>query len=263
MALGLARAGARVALVDVKNVEASRGAVARASKNDAVAAFTADVAQYAEVASVVANARARFGTVDIVVNNAGIGAASIRPDFITRPIRFWEIEPAAWTRILAVNANGPFYFAHAAAAAMVERGWGRFVNVTTTYQTMLSFEAYGPSKAALEAHSYIAARALAGTGVTVNVLIPGGPADTAQVTDDIGVPRSALLPPAIMIDPLVWLCSAAADDTSGLRFSAAEWDPTLPRHEALARAARPLAWPELVRPIIVPPESSLGARHAE
>jgi NAD(P)-dependent dehydrogenase (short-subunit alcohol dehydrogenase family) len=192
-----------------------------------------------------------------VINNAAIGLATIRPDFVSRPVRFWEIDPRAWSRILAVNINGPFFLEHAAVPGMVRKGWGRVINVTTTFHTMLRFEAYGPSKAAVEAHSHIAARALAGTGVTVNVVTTGGPADTAQVTDDLGVPRHSLLSPSVMVPPVRWLCSDSANEVTGRRLSAAHWNEALPPAEALERASRPIAWPELVTRIVVPEGSRL------
>jgi NAD(P)-dependent dehydrogenase (short-subunit alcohol dehydrogenase family) len=262
IAIGLARNGIRLALVDIADLSQTHAAVVTEIGEDAVASFKADIADSSDAAAVVAEACARFGSVDILVNNAGIGAASIRTDFISRPIRFWEIDAEIWARIMATNANGAFFLEHAAVPGMIERRWGRVINVTTTFQTMLNFEAYGPSKAALEAHSYIAARALAGTGVTLNVLIPGGPADTAQVTEDIGVPRAKLLPPSIMVPPLLWLCSEEGGAITGRRFSAADWDTTIPATEAVERASQPLAWPDLVRPIVLPEGSRLGGLHA-
>ena len=67
-----------------------------------------------------------------------------------------------------------------AAPPMIARKWGRIVNVTTSFDTMLAagLSAYGASKAALEASSAIWAKDLAGTGVSVNILVPGGPTET-------------------------------------------------------------------------------------
>ncbi len=175
-------------------------------------------------------------------------------------MRFWQVEPGLWARMLAINVNGPFYLEHEAVPGMIERGWGRVINVTTTFQTMLSFEVYGPSKAALEALSCIAANALKGTGVTVNIVIPGGPADTAQVTADIGTPRSAWLPPAVMMPPVVWLCSDEASAISGCKFSAADWDGSLPPLAAVERVRRPIVWPELITRIVVPEGARLNTR---
>lgn len=265
MARGLARTGAKLTLtdIDIDELRRTRDAISAETGNDAIAAFEADVAKYADAKALVEETVARYGSADIVINNAALGLGTIRPDFISRPVRFWEIDPQIWTRILSVNINGAFFLEHAAVPRMVEAGWGRVINVTTTFQTMLSFEAYGPSKAALDAHSYIVARALAGTGVTVNAVTPGGPADTAQVTDDIGVPRHLLVAPAIMAPPVVWLCSDAADGVTGRRITATRWDTSLPPDEAVARAGREIAWPELITPIAVAEGSRLGGSDAQ
>jgi NAD(P)-dependent dehydrogenase (short-subunit alcohol dehydrogenase family) len=262
MATGLAAAGARLSLVDIDIAELrrTRDAIYAETGNDAIMVFGADTASYADAEDVVHETMTRYGAADIVVNNAAIGLATIRPDFVTRPVKFWEVDPRAWARILAVNVNGPFYLEHAAVPAMIKKGWGRLINVTTTYQTMLTFEVYGPSKAALEAHSYIAAGALSGTGVTVNLVTTGGPADTTQVTDDLGLPRHALLSPSVMVPPVLWLCSDAANVVSGRRVSAAHWDETLPPAVAMVRASRPIAWPELGTDLVVAEGSALEAR---
>ena len=74
------------------------------------------------------------------------------------------------------------------------------------------FSPYGPSKAALESETIIWAQELAGIGVTVNALLPGGATDTGMVPQDIPAHlREKLLHPDIMIPPLLWLVSEAAN----------------------------------------------------
>ena len=77
--------------------------------------------------------------------------------------------------------GGSFLMAHFAAKEMLKNNWGRIINVTTSFDTMLAggLSAYGASKSALEASTASWAKDLADTGVTVNILVPGGPADTA------------------------------------------------------------------------------------
>ena len=77
---------------------------------------------------------------------------------------------------------------------MIAAKWGRIVNVTTSLGTMIrsGSPSYGPSKAALEAMSAVMAKDLDGTGVTVNVLVPGGVTNTGMVPHEIGLrPRAA------------------------------------------------------------------------
>jgi NAD(P)-dependent dehydrogenase (short-subunit alcohol dehydrogenase family) len=87
---------------------------------------------------------------------------------------------------------------------------------------------YGPSKAALEALSAIMAKDLDGTGVTVNVLVPGGVTDTPMISDEAGFDRAKLIQPEVMVPPLLWLVSEAAGKVTGRRFLGVHWDPALP-----------------------------------
>lgn len=126
---------------------------------------------------------------------------------------------------------------------MIARQWGRIVNVTTSLSTMLlaGQAAYSVSKAGLEAITSVMAGDLAGTGVTANVLAPGGPADTRMVMS-VNVPREALIPADCMAAPAVWLASNASDGVTGKRFLGIKWDVTLPAEQAALAAAAPVAW---------------------
>src|SRR5882757_4575467 len=94
---------------------------------------------------------------------------------------------------------------------MMRQKWGRIVNITTSLGTMIrdGSPTYGPSKAALEAFSAIMAKDLAGTGVTVNVLVPGGVTKTGMVALAAAYDRAEMLQPAVMAAPLHGLVSAA------------------------------------------------------
>jgi NAD(P)-dependent dehydrogenase (short-subunit alcohol dehydrogenase family) len=132
---------------------------------------------------------------------------------------------------------------------MIERGWGRIITVTTSFDTMLAagLSAYGASKAALEASCASFAKDLDGTGVTVNILVPGGPTDTPGFFPP-GMPRPPiLLDPEIMRVPVVWLASSQSDGITGSRFVARDWDLSLPPAEAAARVRAPAAWPTLAQ----------------
>jgi NAD(P)-dependent dehydrogenase (short-subunit alcohol dehydrogenase family) len=208
----------------------------------------ADIASPVDSAAAVARVCELHRRLDILVNNAGLGMGLIREDHFARPVALAEIMPEHWRRMFEVNCMGAFLMMRAAVPGMVAQGWGRVVNVTTSFFTMLNqgFAPYGPAKAALEAASAIWAKEFAGTGVTVNVLIPGGPTDTRMVPRSAPFPRSALIPPAALAPPAQWLVSAAADGITGRRFTAGLWDPSLPPADAAARAGAPIAWPELV-----------------
>ena len=89
------------------------------------------------------------------------------------------------------------------------------------------------------------AREFQRTGVTVNVVVPGGPADTPMVPQEAGFNRSELIAPSAMVPPVLWLCSDEANDTTGTRYVAAEWDTRLSPGEAARRLATPIGWPDL------------------
>jgi len=110
---------------------------------------------------------------------------------------------------------------------------------------MLRVLPYGAVKAALEAMSAVWATELEGSGITVNVLVPGGPTDTPLISDASGWAREKMLRPQIMGPPARWLVSDDAASFTGRRIVAARWDASLVPAEAAARASRAIGWPEL------------------
>src|SRR5262249_60114219 len=148
--------------------------------------------------------------IDAPLTNAGIGQASVRRDQRRNPIRFWEVTPEQWQRFVTVNATAPIMMSRAVVPHMLKAKRGRIVTVTTSLGTMVrgGYLLYGGSKAAAEAAMAILAADLQGTGVTANVLVPGGVTNTPLVGDDAG-DRSRMLQPEIMVPPLLWLGSHA------------------------------------------------------
>jgi NAD(P)-dependent dehydrogenase (short-subunit alcohol dehydrogenase family) len=257
LVLGLLGQGARVAAVD-RTAEglASLEEAARDRQLGAnLLTIEADLARDESPGEIVAKTRGRFGTVDILVNNAGVGQATIRTDNRSNPIKFWEVTPDQWKLFVAVHNNAPMALSRALVHDMMAQGWGRIVNVTTSLGTMIrdGSPTYGPSKAALEAFSAIMAKDLDGTGVTVNVLVPGGVTNTGMVPLEAGYQRDEMIQPAVMAAPLNWLVSEAAAGVSGRRFLAVHWDMALPPEEAAAKAGALVAWTEIATLPIEPP----------
>lgn len=254
MALELAAAGCRIVLAASAESPALAETVAEAkrlARPERVMQAVADVADPAACAALVAAVVARFGRVDVLVNNAGIGMRLVSETFNTSPTRFWETEPEDWARIIAANVNGPFNMARAAVPGMVAQGFGKVINISTSDQTMVrrGYAPYGPSKAALEAASRVWAQDLAGTGVDVNVYLPGGAADTDLLppSPDRKGADGNLLPASIMRRAIGWLCSDASNGVTGARFIARNWDETLPP----AQAAETARVPATLRPAIM------------
>lgn len=248
MARGVAAAGANVALVDVDAAALSRTQVQiRAQGPVDSLAISADITSASDVERICDAVTERFGALDVLVNNAGLGQGAVRRDFVSKPVRLWEVPIDVWRRILDVNVTGSFLMMRAFLPQMLSRGRGRIVNVTTNLDAMLrpGFAPYGGSKAAIEATSATLASELAGTGVSISILIPGGPADTEMIPRDAHVDRSQLVSPDAMVAPLVWLCSNHSDNCGGSRIVAGRWRAGVNWRENLAAASAPIGWPSL------------------
>jgi NAD(P)-dependent dehydrogenase (short-subunit alcohol dehydrogenase family) len=255
MTLGLLTAGIDVAGVD-RNAEGLADVANTARERQArgaLHAIGADLADPEAFDRIVANALARFGHIDVLVNNAGIGQSGIRADQRRNPIRFWEATPEQWSRFLAVNGTAPIMMTRAVLPHMLARKAGRIITVTTSLGTMVraGYLLYGASKAAAEAAMAVLSNDLPGTGVTVNVLVPGGVTNTPLVGDDAGA-RDRMLQPDIMVPPLLYLVSDAAAGVNGRRFIGADWDATLPPAQAAEQAGAPIAWTGIARMPIEP-----------
>jgi NAD(P)-dependent dehydrogenase (short-subunit alcohol dehydrogenase family) len=203
----------------------------------------ASVADPSGAESIVADAIREFGRIDAVVNNAGIGVSSLRPDGEVNLPSIEELTTETWDNFFAINVRAPMLLVKATLPHM--RGFGRIINNTTSFRTMLRVLPYGATKSALESMSAIWAAELKDRGITVNVLIPGGPTDTPFIADGAGWDRAKMLKPTIMGPPAVWLISDEAAGYTGQRIIAANWDVALPGAEAAKKAGRAIGWPEL------------------
>lgn len=244
MALGLSHAGFRVAITAARN-RAEVESVAREAPQGKVHPLTSDAGSASECAALVKEVEEQLGPVDVLVNNAGRGMRYVSERFTVEPTRFWEADPETWRMVIDTNVNGPFYLARAVTPGMISRGWGRIINISMNHETMRrkGFSPYGPSKAALESETIIWAQDLAGTGVTVNALLPGGASLTGMIPDEAPPAlRQKLLMPEIMVPPLLWLISESADGVTGKRINAARWnqepDPAL----KLVKASESAGW---------------------
>jgi NAD(P)-dependent dehydrogenase (short-subunit alcohol dehydrogenase family) len=254
---GLLGAGIRVAAVDRtrEGLDAVTAAAREQRREANLLTIEADLGRDGAVSDIVQQARGQFGALDILVNNAGIGQATLRPGNWQRPLRFWDITADQWRQFVAVHTTAPLLLAQAVVPGMTERKWGRIVNVTTSLGTMIrsGSPTYGPSKAALEAFSAIMSKDLDGSGVTVNVLVPGGVTNTPMVPLESGFDRQDMIQPEVMAPPLVWLVSDAAGGVTGRRFLAVHWDAALPPAQAAEKAGAPVAWTSIATMPIEPP----------
>jgi 3-oxoacyl-[acyl-carrier protein] reductase len=247
MAEGLVRAGATVILSDVDDTALANtaGEIHRRWAGGRVLGVACDITRQVDCERVVAQALERFGALHVLVNNAGKGQIHLERSPRTKSLRFWESDPDIWQQVIATNIGGTFLMARSAVPPMLAQGWGRIVNVTTSLATMQrrNNSPYGVTKAAIEAETLIWAQELAGTGVTVNSLIPGGAADTEFVHEasrkELAALGRTLLPPSVMVAPMLWLASPLSDGITGARFVGRLWDDALPPNEAAAKAREP------------------------
>ena len=225
IALGYARAGADVVISAARNPDEADAVVAdSATLPGRVEAVQADVTVADEVDALVERALAIRGRVDVLVNNAARGMRFVNERFMSEPRPFWEADPVAWRMVMETNIVGVFLVTRAVVGHMVAAGRGSIINVTVNQQTMVrrGFSPYGPSKAALEAMTEVWAQELDGTGVVINLLLPGGATATGMVPDE--VPAGVeLLSPEIVVPGALHL---AVTDHSGQRIVGAEWTET-------------------------------------
>ena len=248
MALALAAAGAGVLVADKRQgaIDATLG-----QAGDDAARLTgcvADVATEDGRAAITKACLDSFGRIDALINNAGIGQDTIRGDYAPSPIPPWEPAPEHLHNFFAVHTIAPLRLAASVLPTMREQGTGRIITVTTSLTTMTrnNMTAYGGAKAASEAYMAGLAMELAqedeDSGITVNILVPGGAADTPMVPDRPGLDRATLTQPIVMAAPVIWLVSDLSAGVSARRFIGKDWDPAAPLEEAITSAGAPIGW---------------------
>ncbi len=226
VARALADAGARVVVAARTSDEIERVAAGLRERGAHAWAVVCDVVDEASVRALGEEARRRLGAVEILVNNAG-GSSSA-------PLRKITLEE--WNRMLAVNATGTFLCTREFAPGMIERGWGRVVNVASIagLEGAKYIAHYSAAKHAVVGFTRAVAAEFAGSGVTVNAICPGY-ADTpmtertlANVESRAGLSREQALAAVLattgqerLVTPdeiaaaVLGLCRADASDANG------------------------------------------------
>ncbi|OSY44224.1 MULTISPECIES: SDR family NAD(P)-dependent oxidoreductase [Pseudonocardia] len=158
IAARFAAEGAEVVVADIDGAEAAEG--------DGVACrLRCDVSVADDVAAAVAVAEDRFGGLDIMVNNAGLGSAC---DLV-------DLDDEQWARVIGVSLTGTFHGIRHAAPAIARRGGGAILNVSSLAagRALPGMGAYSAAKAGVEALTRTAAVELRGSGIRVNAVVPG------------------------------------------------------------------------------------------
>jgi len=172
----LAGMGAAVILNDIDAALALKAAALIREEQGVAFAVPGDSSQIETIEEMVATAMDRFGSLDIVIANAGI---TLFGDFLTYPV-------AAFEEVMKVNLTGTFFLAQAAARRMKERGSGGsllFMSSVTGHQAHKNLAAYGMTKAALEMLARNLVIELSPYRITVNTVAPGATL-TERTMDD-------------------------------------------------------------------------------
>ena len=217
LALAFAAEGADLILNARAGSSADLGAVRRAAEaaGARVLVVTADVGDRADVERLAATALARFGRVDVLVNNASALGPTPMPYLSDYP-------PDAWEEVLRANVTGPFLLTRALVGQMIARGSGAVINVSSDAGVVgyPGWGAYGVSKAALDQLTRTWAAELAGTGVRVNSVDPGSMDTAMHRAAEPDEDPAQWARPEDVVEPFIWLASDAAADVTGQRFEA-------------------------------------------
>jgi NAD(P)-dependent dehydrogenase (short-subunit alcohol dehydrogenase family) len=224
----LAGAGARVTLLGrhLETLQRTAAQIRAAHPDSEILALAADVSDSAAVTSALASARARFGGVHILINNAGQAGSAT----------FLKTDEALWHRMLAVNLTGTYLCTRAALPDMLQGTFGRIVNIASTagLRGYAYVAAYTASKHGVVGLTRALALEVASLSVTVNAICPGY-TDTDIVRDAIGTivsqtgrsqeearaalvrtnPQRRLIEPEEIAHAALWLCGAHSASITG------------------------------------------------
>jgi acetoacetyl-CoA reductase len=190
------------------------------SRGHTFPAFPVDVADFDDCAGKVANMQREIGPVDILVNNAGI----------TRDMTFKKMTKADWDAVMRTNLDSCFNMTKQVMDGMIERGWGRVINVSSVNGQKGAFGQTNYSAAKAGIHGFTKALALecARKGVTINTISPGyiGTKMVTAIPKEIldskilpQIPTGRLGKPEEVAGLIIYLCSEEAAFVTGANIS--------------------------------------------
>jgi NAD(P)-dependent dehydrogenase (short-subunit alcohol dehydrogenase family) len=221
-ALALAAEGARVMVADIADGEEVAAEIAAKHGANSVTSAVTDVSDEAAVKTLVAATMARFGRIDVLVNNAALFAP-------LQETKCTEIDAELWDRVMAVNLRGPFLMVKHVAPHMTAQGYGKIINIGsgTAYRGIPWMLHYVTSKGGIMAFTRALARELGEHGIRVNTLAPGFTLSDTVVRENPGHVQTARdravqsrslrrdEHPQDLLGALVFLASADSDFITG------------------------------------------------
>jgi NAD(P)-dependent dehydrogenase (short-subunit alcohol dehydrogenase family) len=223
-ARALAEKGAGIAVLDILADEADAVAADINAKGGRALAVATDVSDGNSFRAAIAATTQALGPVDILINNAGLGTTEQ-----TQGVPWYDWPVEAWDKVVAVNMRGCFLGAQAVAPTMMEKGWGRIVNVSsaTFWSPVVEAAHYVAAKGGVIGLTRALAAGLGEHGVTVNTLVPGltrteqmeqmYPAQVFEHYRQLrAIPRDAV--PQDLVGAVLYLCSPASDFVTGQAF---------------------------------------------
>jgi 3-hydroxybutyrate dehydrogenase len=167
IARGFAAVNANVVVNGLGDASEIAAEVAELEKlgSGSIAYDAADMSKPDQIVAMITHAEARFGAIDVVVNNAGIQTVE--------PVETFP--PERWDLIVAINMNSAFHTTRAALPGMKKRGWGRIINISSAHGLVASpyKSAYVAAKHGITGFTKTVALEAAQYGVTVNAICPG------------------------------------------------------------------------------------------
>ena len=196
IAVGLAECGCDTIINYHSSEESAKQAQEEIeSKGVSCKLYKADVSDRVQADEMVEDIKNTIGGVDILVNNAGIN----------RDRTFLKMTREMWDEVLGVNLNGPFNITHGLLPFMVEKGWGRVINISSMGGQTGNFGQanYSVTKGGLIAFTMTLAREVARKGVTVNSVSPGYTATdmTSGMPEAVVKQVNSMIPIGRMADP--------------------------------------------------------------
>jgi len=181
--------------------------------------LTCDITDWDDTVRAFDKVREDVGQIDVLVNNAGI----------TRDTTFKKMTPQDWSAVISTNLNGLFNTTKQVVDPMVERGWGRVINISSVNGQRGQFGQtnYSAAKAGIHGFTMALAREVASKGVTVNTISPGyiRTEMTAVIREDVmekivsGIPVGRLGQPEEIASMVAWLASDEGAYATGADFS--------------------------------------------